>query len=200
MPPCGLAGKIYLFDVDGITRERGTMGSLKALTTGKPFHRRSIEMKSYALDDDTILLEGWLREDRFQPVFNLTGEKIGKGPLHHMVIRLKLGGAPLTILDAEAEMVHVPLDFCHGTLETIQQIIGLEIRAGFKKEVRALMGGERGCAHLTHLLTVMSQAAFQGIPPTSAKPGSPCQGPLTRLKGLTHFWEAAAPGGRTAPK
>jgi hypothetical protein len=200
MPPCGLAGKIYLFDVDGITRERGTMGSLKALTTGKPFHRRSIEMKSYALDDDTILLEGWLREDRFQPVFNLTGEKIGKGPLHHMVIRLKLGGAPLTILDAEAEMVHVPLDFCHGTLETIQQIIGLEIRAGFKKEVRALMGGERGCAHLTHLLTVMSQAAFQGYTAHQRKTRQPLPGSLDTVEGLDALLGSCRAWGPDGPK
>jgi len=33
------------------------MGSLKNLISGNPLHSRSIEMKSYALDDDTILVE-----------------------------------------------------------------------------------------------------------------------------------------------
>jgi Protein of unknown function (DUF2889) len=138
------------------------MGSLKDLITGDPLHSRSIDMKTYALDDDTILVEGWLREDRFHNVFDITGEEFNKGPVHHMAIRLKVGGTPLTILDADAEMVHVPLEFCHGALETIQKVIGLKISAGFKIKVRDLMGGEKGCAHLTHLLTVMSQAAIQG--------------------------------------
>ena len=104
------------------------MSSLKDLITGNPFHCRSIEMKSYALDDDTMLVEGWLREDRLHPVYALTGEKIEPGPVHHMAIWLKLGGAPPAILDVEAEMVHVPLEFCRSTLETINNLIGLEIR------------------------------------------------------------------------
>ncbi len=138
------------------------MGSLKELITGAPLHGRSIEMKTYALDEDTILVEGWLREDRFQQVYDITGEAIAKGPVHHMAVRLMVGGTPPAILDAEAEMEHVPLDICHETLETIQKTIGLSISAGFLKKVRNLMGGDKGCAHLTHLLTVMSQAVFQG--------------------------------------
>ena len=49
------------------------MGSLKALINGNPLHSRTIEMKSYPLDDDAILVEGWLREDRFHPVYAITG-------------------------------------------------------------------------------------------------------------------------------
>jgi len=115
-------------------KQRGAMDSLKDLITGNPLHSRSIEMKSYALDDDTILVEGWLRDDRFHKVYDITGEEIEKGPVHHMAIRLKLGGTPLTILDAEAEMVHVPLEFCRSTMEAIQKVIGLKISAGFKKK------------------------------------------------------------------
>jgi hypothetical protein len=160
------------------------MGSLKDLITGNPLHSRSIEMNTYVLDDRTILVEGWLREDRFQPVYDLTGTKIGKGPVHHMAIRLKLGGAPPTILDAEAEMVHVPLECCRSTLETIQQVIGLEIRAGFKKKLRALMGGERGCTHLTHLLTVMSQAVFQGNVAHQRQHRRPLPGSIDAVEGI----------------
>ncbi len=160
------------------------MGSLQALITGQPFHSRSIDMKSYALDDDTILVEGWLREDRFHNIYDITGDEIEKGPVHHMTLRLKLGGAPLTILDAEAEMVHVPLEFCRSTLETIQKIIGLKISAGFTKKVRDLMGGEQGCAHLTHLLTVMSQAAFQGNAAHKRKSRRPVPGSIDDVEGL----------------
>ncbi len=86
------------------------MSSLKDLINGNPFHSRSIEMKSYVLDDDCILVEGWLREDRFQPVYALTGEKIEPGPVHHMAIRLKLGGAPPTILMPKRKWCMCPLN------------------------------------------------------------------------------------------
>ncbi len=45
------------------------MGSLKERISGEPLHGRSIDMKTYALDEETILVEGWLREDRFHTVF-----------------------------------------------------------------------------------------------------------------------------------
>jgi len=176
------------------------MGSLKDLINGNPFHSRSIEMKTYALDDDTILVEGWLREDRFEPVFALTGEKIEQGPVHHMAIRLKLGGTPPSILDAEAEMVHVPLEFCRSTLETIQHVIGLEISAGFKKKVRAMMGGEQGCVHLTHLLMVMSQAAFQGYVAHKRKSRQPLPASLEAVEGLDALLGSCRAWRRGGPK
>ena len=176
------------------------MGSLKDVVTGNPFHSRSIEMKTYALDDDTILVEGWLREDRFAPVYALTGEKIEPGPVHHMVIWLKLGGTPPTILDAEAEMVHVPLEFCRSTLERIQDVIGLEIRAGFKKKVRAVMGGEQGCVHLTHLLTVISQAAFQGHVAHKRRNRQPLPESLEAVEGLDALLGSCRAWRREGPK
>ena len=163
------------------------MDSLKKLTTGTPLHGRSIDMKTYALDADTILVEGWLREDRFNGVYDITGEAIPAGPVHHMTIRLMVGGTPLTILDAEAEMEHVPLDICYDTLETIKKVIGLEISAGFQKKVRARMGGEKGCAHLTHLLTVMSQAAFQGYVAHKRRHQNPVPGSLEEVEGLEYL-------------
>jgi hypothetical protein len=176
------------------------MGSLKALADGSPFHSRSIEMTSHALDDGTILVEGWLREDRFASVYALTGEKIEPGPVHHMVIWLKLGGTPPTILDAEAEMVHVPLEFCRSTLERIQDVIGLEIRAGFKKKVREMMGGEQGCVHLTHLLTVMSQAAFQGHVAHKRRNRQPLPESLEAVEGLDALLGSCRAWGREGPK
>lgn len=160
------------------------MGSLKKLITDAPLHSRTIEMKTYALDDDTVLVEGWLRENRYHNVYDITGEEIEKGPVHHMAIRLKVGGTPMTILDAEAEMVHVPLEFCHETLDRFQQIIGLRISTGFQKKIRDLMGGEKGCAHLTHLLTVMSQAVFQGYVAHKREKPHPVPQSLDEVAGL----------------
>lgn len=138
------------------------MSALKKLITGDPVHSRSIDMKSYILDAETILIEGWLRDDRFVKIYDTTGAEMDRGPVHYLTIRLKVGGASPTILDAEAEMPHVPLEFCRTALDTIPKIIGMRLQAGFVKKVRALMGGVKGCSHLTHLLTVMSQAALHG--------------------------------------
>ena len=176
------------------------MGSLKTLITGDPLHGRSIDMKTYAVDADTILVEGWLREDRFLDVYDITGEALARGPVHHMGIRLLVGGTPPAILDAEAEMEHAPLDICHDTRKTIQTIIGLEIKTGFQKKVRLLMGGEKGCAHLTHLLTVMSQAVFQGAIAHKRRHPAPLPGKIEEVAGFEHLLGSCRAWGKGGPK
>lgn len=176
------------------------MGSLKERISGEPLHGRCIDMKTYALDEETILVEGWLREDRFHAVYDLTGEQCPPGPVHHMAIRLLVGGTPLTILDAEAEMEHVPLDICRTTLATVRSVIGLDIAAGFQKKVRRLMGGEKGCAHLTHLLTVMSQAVFQGALAHKRRDQIPIPNALEEIAGLKSLVGSCRAWGADGPK
>ncbi len=176
------------------------MGSLKKLIKNDPIHSRSIEMKTYALDLDTILVEGWLKEDRFHVVYDLSGEEMAKGPVHHMVIRIKVGGRPLCILDAEAEMIHVPLNFCSHTVDTIQKVIGLEIKAGFTKKIRTLIGGVKGCTHLTHLLTVMGQAAFQGYAVHTRKKRSPVPHFIEQVENLEYLLKSCRAWAEDGPK
>jgi len=46
------------------------------------------------------------------------------------------------------------------------------------------MGGEQGCAHLTHLLTVMSQAAFQGYVAHKRKNRHPIPRSIEDVEGI----------------
>ena len=137
--------------------------SLKERTNGSPIHSRSLDLKTYPLDEDRIIVEGWLKDERFKKTYDFGGRKRSPGLVHHMVIRLLVeGGMPLTILDAEAEMPHVPREHCHDTRESVKKIIGLEIKSGFSEKVAKMIGSVEGCAHLTHLLIVMGQEAVHG--------------------------------------
>ena len=178
----------------------GVMDSLKERISGEPLHSRCIDMRTYAVDENTILVEGWLREDRFDAVYDLTGEQCPPGPVHHMAIRLLVGGTPPTILDAEAEMAHVPLEICQTTLEAVSSLIGLDIAAGFRKKVRRLMGGEKGCAHLTHLLTVMSQAVFQGAIAHKRRHPIPLPPAVEDVAGLEYLVGSCRAWGADGPK
>ncbi|MBT3225821.1 MAG: DUF2889 domain-containing protein [Deltaproteobacteria bacterium] len=174
------------------------MSRLKEMITCSAAHSRMIDMKTYVVDDDTVIVEGELRDDRYQAVYDQAGMKQNAGPIHHLVIRLLIRGKTMEIVDAEAEMLHVPHEECKITLESMANIIGLEIKGGFIKEVRKKIGGIDGCAHLTHLLTVMSQEVFQGIIVVQGKDRAPLPENLDDMKGLENLigsckmWE---PGG-----
>jgi len=138
------------------------MGSLEELK-GELVHSRNIEIRSYAVDEDRLLVEGVLRDERPFGIFTLTGQKREPGPVHGMLVRLLVGGMPARILEAEAEMFKVPIEECMEALHSIKKLEGLPIVYGFTREVKDLLGGTAGCTHLTSLVLTLGGAAVQGM-------------------------------------
>ena len=163
------------------------MNLVEATAKENRIHQRVLDLSTYALDDEKVLVEGSLRDERFRPTYDLSGRKREEGVVHHMVIRLVVGGLPLRILDAEAEMPHVPLPLCVTTRESVKKIIGLKIKSGFGEKVHKLIGGVEGCAHLTHLLTVMAQEALHGYWTQKMGKPEPPPGSLGEIEGLSYL-------------
>ena len=138
------------------------MGRLKDLIQDNPIHERRLELRTYPLEDDRVLVEGWLRDERFVPGYSWDGRPRSPGVIHWMCVRLLVGGRPLSILDAEAEMPGVPHELCPTTLDSVKKVVGLPIVSGYTEKVRELLGGVHGCAHLTQLIMTMGPAALHG--------------------------------------
>jgi hypothetical protein len=123
-------------------------------------HNREISIRTFDLADHTILVEGSLIDHRYRPWEN---ETLGESKLvHHMRIRLKVKGPGMLIEQAEATMPHHPREGCPVVLPWIRQLEGLRIAQGFSSKVKKVIGGTKGCAHLTSLVTAMGPAAVQG--------------------------------------
>jgi hypothetical protein len=163
------------------------MTLVDAIKKQNRIHQRVLDMSTYALDDEKVVVEGTLRDERFRPIYELSGQKREEGVVHHMIIRLVVGGLPLRILDAEADMPHVPMPLCVTTRESVKKIIGLKIKSGFGEKVHKLIGGVEGCAHLTHLLTVMVQEALHGYWTHKMRKPEPPPGSLEEIEGLSYL-------------
>ncbi|MGE5842088.1 MAG: DUF2889 domain-containing protein [Deltaproteobacteria bacterium] len=150
-------------------------------------HQRALEMTTYARDDDTVLVEGTLRDERFRPIYEISGQRREQGVIHHMIIRLLIGGQPLRILDAEAEMPQIPMPLCVTMAESVRKVIGLKIKSGFGERVHKLIGGKQGCAHLTHLLTVMVQEALHGYWTHKMRKPGPPPASIEEIEGLSYL-------------
>ncbi|VBB43151.1 conserved hypothetical protein [uncultured Desulfatiglans sp.] len=138
------------------------MGGLKDLARGSAVHQRRLEFKSYPLGQGRVLVEGSLRDDRFQPAFHFDGVQAPEGVIHWMIVRMIVEGRPLTITDIEAEMPGVPHELCAEAMDSVERMKGVAISGGYSREVIRLMGGIRGCSHLTHLMIAMGPAALHG--------------------------------------
>src|SRR5512135_1620150 len=123
-------------------------------------HTRDISMRTSDLGDHTILVEGSLIDHRFRAGRSDVPE--GSELVHHMVIQLKVRGPGMVIEEAEASMPHHPREECTEVLPWIRKLEGLEIAPGYSMKVKRIIGGVKGCAHLTSLVIAMGESAVQG--------------------------------------
>ncbi|MDC3237346.1 DUF2889 domain-containing protein [bacterium] len=125
-------------------------------------HTRDISLATYPHTDSSVIVHGVLKDKRYKKIFDITGDILEPGVVHHLDVKLLIKPDPLTIEDAQAQMIKVPMPECSDTLDTVEELKGLEIRSGFSKTIRDIMGGKKGCAHLCQLIIVMSQEIVQG--------------------------------------
>ena len=122
-------------------------------------HTREISIQTSDLGDHSVLVEGNLVDRRHQPERD-RNEKFNL--VHHMAIRLKVKGPGMLIEEAEAAMPHHPREECPEVLPSIRNLEGLEIAPGYTMKVKRIIGGVKGCAHLTSLVIAMGESAVQG--------------------------------------
>lgn len=127
-------------------------------------HTRTIEVKCYETDENSLIVEGYLLDERLFPyLIHALNERRDAGPMHHFVVTMGLSIPGMKILSLKTQMPVTPDDGCSDISGVMQTLVGRCIRPGFTNEVRGVIGKEAGCLHLTQLILAMSSAAVQGL-------------------------------------
>jgi hypothetical protein len=165
--------------------------------TCQKIHTRSIDVSILTYAEDTIVVEGHLKDDRLIDSFRSGGDVIPPGVVHNMIIRMKVRGPELIIEDIDVEMPTVPNDDCLETRRSLERIKGMSIVSGFTAKARSLVGGAKGCAHLMALLMAMAPAAVQGAWTAATRLPNDSQALKTysmkRLKNTCYVWRSNGP-------
>ncbi len=126
-------------------------------------HERDARVKIFETGDDRILIEGTLTDERFCPSYIYSLQQlIEPGVVHRIIVRMTLSLPKLIIESAEAEMPAVPTVMCREVQDTVKELVGLQMKRGFKENVKKILGGKNGCIHMMNLILFMSTAAIQG--------------------------------------
>lgn len=127
-----------------------------------PIHNRQINITSHVYDESHILVCGELHDRRLVITYLLDGRLRDPDSIHRMRICMKVNTETLTITELDVEMPCTPHAQCLEVQQSLKSIAGLRLASGFTSRVRQLVGGPKGCIHLTTLLLAMAPAALQG--------------------------------------
>lgn len=126
-------------------------------------HTRRARYEGYKRADGLWDIEGHLTDIKNHDYPLKTGVRRAGQPVHSMWLRLTIDGK-FNIIDATASSEVVPYpDGCEHIAPAYRKLIGLNLVKDFRKRSKELLGGVRGCTHLTEMLAGMPTAAIQSF-------------------------------------
>jgi hypothetical protein len=126
-------------------------------------HTRRVRYEGYKRADGLWDIEAHLTDIKNHDFQLKTGVRRAGQPVHSMWLRLTIDG-DFNIVEASASTDAVPYPGgCENIAPAYRQLIGLNLGQQFRKKSRELLGGVRGCTHLTEMLYGMPTAAIQSF-------------------------------------
>ena len=160
----------------------------------KLIHNRDIKCRGFQRADGLWDIEGEMMDTKTYDFANVDRDGISAGePIHHMWVRLTIDDE-LTVHGAEAVTDSGPFTLCGDIAPVFENLVGLTIGPGWRRDVNKIMGGVQGCTHLTDMiLGPVAVAAFQTVIPARAERNTPSDGSRPRLINSCHAFREDGP-------
>ncbi|MEJ8858234.1 DUF2889 domain-containing protein [Variovorax robiniae] len=125
-------------------------------------HTREIVCQGYLRDDGLLDVESTMR-DISPDGSDLFFKRLGRGEdLHRMRIVMTVD-SDMVIRAMQVQTQAAPTPYCAEGNAIYDKLVGQKIGPGFTKRVRNLVGGNRGCTHLTELIGPAATTAIQSL-------------------------------------
>jgi hypothetical protein len=127
-------------------------------------HTRRLRFEAYKHADGRWDIEAHLTDIKPLDYRLSSGVRAAGAPVHDMWIRLTIDRA-LNVVDAAAATDAMPYPGeCDAMgAEYARQLVGLNLRQGFRKRVLERFAGVAGCTHLNEILAQFPTAAIQAL-------------------------------------
>jgi len=124
-------------------------------------HCRSVTFDGYSREDGLFDIEMHLADVKDHDFELLTGVRPAGIPVHDMWVRVTIDRT-FTIRDVEAVTDSMPYPgACDRIAPAYRKLVGANLVAGFRKHLHDVLGGVRGCTHITEMLSYLPTAAIQ---------------------------------------
>ncbi|TDF80753.1 DUF2889 domain-containing protein [Pseudomonas sp. H9] len=150
-------------------------------------HTRCIECRGFLRDDGLYDIEGRL-QDLTNAATDLPFHRVPpSGHIHDMQLLMTID-SDMLIRHIEARMPTGASPFCVEVLPNYGALTGLRIGPGFLKALKAAIGSESGCTHMTELLERMAKTAMQTLFSTYRQQASERAGSGEKRKPAVRPW------------
>lgn len=154
-------------------------------------HTRTVNIEGYQRSDGLWDIEGRITDVKDHDFGNVAGFRPAGKPIHDMRLTITVD-EHLKIHAARASMDGIPFgENCKSVEPDYGNLVGLTIGKGFRKAATELVGGTRGCTHVTELLWVVATTAFQTLAAHLYAHQDPHKKPF-QLDGC-HAWDTHSP-------
>lgn len=168
-----------------------------AATGRRLVHTRKIVCTGYARDDGLYDIDAHMVDTKGHHSDLLFKQVPVGGAIHDLRLTITVDER-LVIRAAHARSQETPTPWCAQIETAYARLVGIEIGSGFMREVKARLGGTRGCTHLSELLGPMATTAFQTIMGLKNDPARAARDaisednhtPLLPLLDTCHAWRA----------
>lgn len=127
-------------------------------------HHRQVDSRFYKRADGLYEVEASLLDTKSEPFLGLLRtEPIAPGVAHHDIVVTVVLDETMVVHDARVQMRVTPFSRCGGVVDTLAPLRGLQMGAGWNRQVRERLGGAMSCAHVVELLAQMATTAYQGL-------------------------------------
>lgn len=129
-------------------------------------HDRQVRCLGYKRSDGLYDIEGSLYDSKSYSFTNKDRGEVTPGePVHLMAVRLTIT-EDMEIVDVEAVTDAAPYFVCPAIAPAFENLKGVYIKSGFRREVLRRLGGAHGCTHLVELIIgPMATTAYQTLAP-----------------------------------
>ena len=129
--------------------------------TRKQLHTRNIRCRGFERSDGLWDIEATLLDTKSYQYTNHERGQVPPGePIHKMTLTVTLD-IDLVIREIRVDMAYTPFQLCKSASDTMGDLVGLQIGAGWMKEARQRVGRTESCTHVMELLGPISSAAYQ---------------------------------------
>lgn len=138
-------------------------GARLAQAGRKRIHTRTIVVEVYSRDDGLLDLEARLTDVKDHDLALASGVRPAGQPVHDMHLSMAVD-RQFNVIEAGARAGTVPYPGACGAIgPAYGKLKGLNLLNKFRRAVMEIMGGTRGCTHISELAGVLPTAAVQAL-------------------------------------